>query len=424
MSRLSDKQPVFNRSALWSISLFSMALFVPLVLAKSLPPQPQPTKSAAKPSPQPTPNKLSPEREWHLGIVSQGLSPQSNPETAKSTTASKSPAPKSDTPQSQQSKSPAPKASTPQPQKSQQAKSAQSSSTIARQPSKSQSSTQAKAKSAKPSNPIASQSSQLQRPAPAKATSPSPLPPRNVPVVEMRVAIANGDSSLVVGSSTPAEVLDANGKPLGKLSANEGTYVAPNGPNIRVGKWDTSAGVWINPTNDGMVFVNDRWYRGDLMLVTQGDSLLAVNYVDLENYLVSVVGAEVSPSWPMDALKAQAIAARSYALVHRFRPANKLYDLGNTQRWQVYKGIESEWNTTRQAVQNTLGLFLSYKGGVVESMYAASDEIVVNVFGGRGMSQTGALKLAQQGYNYQQILGYYYPGSGLSWIEAHATDTD
>jgi peptidoglycan hydrolase-like amidase len=238
------------------------------------------------------------------------------------------------------------------------------------------------------------------------------------------VAISNGESSLAVGTSTPGEVLDARGKSLGKLSANDATYALPDGPNIRLGKWQTPAGVWIKPTNGGYVFVGDRWFRGDLLLVSQGNTLLAVNYVDLEAYLVSVVGAEVSPSWPMDALKAQAIAARSYALVHYLRPASKLYDLGNTQRWQVYRGMKDEWNTTRQAVQETHGLFLSYKGGVVESMYAASDDIVSNVFGGRGMSQNGALSLAQQGYNYQQILGNYYPGTGLSWIDTKQSDTD
>lgn len=170
--------------------------------------------------------------------------------------------------------------------------------------------------------------------------------------------------------------------------------------------------------------MGNRWYRGDLLLVTQGSSLLAVNYVDLEAYVASVVGAEVSPSWPTDALKAQAIAARSYALVHYIRPASSLYDLGNTERWQVYKGISAEWNTTHQAAQETHGVFLSYKGGVVESMYAASDDIVTNVFGGRGMSQNGALSLAKQGYNYQQILGNYYPGTSLAWLDTKQSDAD
>jgi peptidoglycan hydrolase-like amidase len=219
-------------------------------------------------------------------------------------------------------------------------------------------------------------------------------------------------------------VVDAQGKVLGELPANEGTNVLPDGQYIRIGKWQTPAGAWLKPTKGGLVFVGDRWYRGDLLLVSQGNTLLAVNYVDLESYIASVVGAEVSPSWPMAALKAQAIAARSYALVHYLRPADDLFDLGNTERWQVYRGVDAEWNTTRQAVKETHGVFLSYKGGVVESMYAASDDIVTDVFGGVGMSQNGALKLAQQGYNYQQILGTYYPGTGLAWIDTRETDKD
>jgi peptidoglycan hydrolase-like amidase len=96
------------------------------------------------------------------------------------------------------------------------------------------------------------------------------------------------------------------------------------------------------------------------------------------------------------------------------RPANAWFHLGNTQRWQVYKGIRSEYQSTHQAVNATAGQILSYKGGVVESLYAATDEIVAWAHGGRGMSQTGAYKLAEKGLVYQQILGNYYPGVGLA----------
>ncbi|HEY9847247.1 MAG TPA: SpoIID/LytB domain-containing protein, partial [Candidatus Caenarcaniphilales bacterium] len=131
----------------------------------------------------------------------------------------------------------------------------------------------------------------------------------------------------------------------------------------------------------------------------------------LESYLYSVVGGEMPAYWPLEALKAQAIAARSYALVHLLRPAHALYDLGATTRWQQYEGIQAEANTTQAAVNQTRGLLLSDQGGVVESMYAASEAIVTEVFGGRGMSQTGAHKLAMQGYDYLHILGAYYPGT-------------
>jgi peptidoglycan hydrolase-like amidase len=409
MFHLPNKHQIFNRSVLWPVSLFSAALFVPFVVAKSLPPEPQTVTSSSKPSPnlqaspnlqpspQPSEAHLSAEREWHRGIMSQSFSWQPTPTTATNTTPSKSPGPKTDTPQSQAS---VPKTATPSsPKPKTKTQASRTPSTGNQQQAKAQSSTREKAKAA-------------------------PSPSNAAPVVEMRVAIANGVGSLVVGTSTAGEVLDANGKLLGKLPANEGTSIEPDGSLIRVGKWQTPAGVWLKPAKGGLVFVGDRWYRGDLLLVSQGSTLLAVNYVDLESYISSVVGAEVSPSWPMAALKAQAIAARSYALVHYIRPANPLYDLGNTQRWQVYRGISAEWNTTRQAVQETKGAFLSYKGGVVESMYAASDDIVKNVFGGRGMSQNGALSLAQQGYTYQEILGKYYPGTGLAWIDTKQHDHD
>ncbi len=395
MFRLPEKHPIFNRSVLWPIFLVSTALCVPVVLAKSIPSRPAVSETSTSPpsprsesSPQQSPDQLSAEREWHQRILSQGLSWPRNPKATTNAIASNSPVPKADTPQS---KSPDSKTLTSQPQKSTDQIQASAPSKSSKPQSKSQSST--------------------------KEQNQTPKPSKTAPAVEIRVAIANGVKSLVVGTSTSSEVLDARGKVLGRLSANDGQNVQPDGSNIRIGKWTTSAGVWIKPAKGGMVFVGDRWYRGHLMLVSQGNSLLAVNYVDLESYITSVVGCEVSPSWPMDALKAQAIAARSYALVHYIRPANSLYDLGNTERWQVYRGISSEWNTTRQAAEETHGVFLSYKGGVVESMYAASDDIVTNVFGGRGMSQNGALSLAKQGYNYKQILGNYYPGTTLAWID-------
>lgn len=391
MIRLTDKHQSLIRSVLWPVSLVSVALFVPFVLAKTMPSQPQkvassPTSPSLLPSPKLPQDTSLIERDWQHRLVSQGLLWQGVSKTASSTSV---------------------------------ASTEQTKTTTKNKTSPGQNNSKIQVKPAKNNN--------KQKPAKAPtavAQSQSQKAPANAPKLEIRVAISTGNASLVVGSSTASEVIDAQGKVIGKISAKEGTNVVPEGQFIRIGKWQTAAGVWLKPATGGMVFVNDRWYRGDLLLVSQGDTLLAVNYVDLESYIASVVGAEVSPSWPMAALKAQAIAARSYAIVHYLRPAHDLYDLGNTERWQVYRGLDAEWNTTRQAVEETNGVFLSYKGGVVESMYAASDDIVTNVFGGVGMSQTGALKLAEQGYNYQQILGNYYPGTGLAWVNTKHSDIE
>ena len=234
--------------------------------------------------------------------------------------------------------------------------------------------------------------------------------------LEMRVAIAKDKPSLAIGSSTPAQIVDTNG--LAYDIPAQATYpTQPNQPGIRFGDWNMAHAIWIQPSKGGYVYVGDRWYRGRLLLIQDGDHLLAVNYVLLRDYLFSVVGSEMYLDWPIESLRAQAVAARSYALAHHVRPASSEYDLDNTQRFQAYKGVAREANTTHVAVQSTSGEFISYQGGIVESLYAASDQIVIEAHGGRGMSQRGAMELAKQGYTYQQILGTYYPGTGLARLE-------
>ena len=422
---MHNKHLIFNRSVLWTVFLFSIALFVPWALSESLPnlsgskissstPSPQ-----TKTSPQPSPNQVLTKQQGYPNVASNSVSGQSSADSAATTTSSNSGDSNTET-KTPQSTATKPETKTKQSNKSTDPQ------THTSQVSKPADKTQT-SESSKPNKQQLSQSQSYHK-SKAKAAQ----RPHATPVIEMRVAIANGESSLVVATSTPGQVLNARGKVLGTLSANKATSILPNGSNIRVGNWETKAGVWVKPTKAGLIFVGVnggnpkeyRWYRGDLLLVSQGDKLLAVNYVDLESYIASVVGSEMPASWPMDALKAQSIAARSYALVHYLRPANSLYHLGNTQRWQVYGGINSEWNTTRQAAEETRGIFLSYKGGVVESMYAATDKIVSDVHGGSGMSQNGALTMAEQGYNYQQILSRYYPGTSFAWIDAQASTTD
>ncbi len=244
----------------------------------------------------------------------------------------------------------------------------------------------------------------------------APKPAQNLPPIPLRVAIAFKAKTLTIATSDNGAIVNQNGQVLGQLTAQTGVTVTPlsNG-GFQIGDWQTPMVVWIKPrTADGLVAVEGRWYRGSVQLVAQSDGILAVNHVDLEAYLYSVVGSEMPAFWPAEALKAQAITARSYALVHMTRNASDLYDLGATPRWQAYNGAESETNTTQAAVNATKGILLSYQGGVVESLYASSIDIVKDVHGGFGMSQEGANQLAQKRFSYPQILGYFYPGTSLA----------
>jgi peptidoglycan hydrolase-like amidase len=164
------------------------------------------------------------------------------------------------------------------------------------------------------------------------------------------------------------------------------------------------------------VRVNGQGYDGRVRVLRDNGGLLAVNHLPLEAYVASVVGAEMPSSWSLEALKAQAVAARSYALAHMARPANRHWHLGNTTRWQAYRGLASSHHRTRQAAADTRGLILSYQGGIVESLYAATSEISMEAHGhlGASMSQHGAQALASSGQRYNEILGHYYRGASLA----------
>jgi stage II sporulation protein D len=179
--------------------------------------------------------------------------------------------------------------------------------------------------------------------------------------------------------------------------------------------WRQGAEAWLQ-TSAGSLLVNDRPYGGRLRLILEGGGLRAVNHVGLEAYIAAVVGAEMPSSWSLEALRAQAVAARSYALAHMARPANRHWHLGDTTRWQAYRGLSDSNERTRQAAASTAGLILSYQGAIVESLYAANRQISLEAHGhlGASMSQHGAHDLAKQGYRYNQILGYYYQGASLA----------
>ncbi|NJM98633.1 MAG: SpoIID/LytB domain-containing protein [Phormidesmis sp. RL_2_1] len=236
-------------------------------------------------------------------------------------------------------------------------------------------------------------------------------------VLEMRVAVAKDVSAIAFATSNGGVITDLDGNPLKTLPAETSSLAEINNA-ITVDGHPMPSAFWVYPENGGYVAIGDSWYRGRMLIALRERGLIAVNYVLLGDYLYSVVGSEMSASWPLEALKAQAVAARSYALTHNIHPASENYfDLDNTQRFQAYKGIAREANTTQAAVQATAGEFISHEGGIVESLYAASQDIVDDAHNGSGMSQFGARDLAAQGYAYSEILGHYYPGTALGRIE-------
>ncbi len=118
-------------------------------------------------------------------------------------------------------------------------------------------------------------------------------------------------------------------------------------------------------------------YRGALEIIPEGSILLAVNVLDLESYLRGVLPAEMPPVWGsdggMEALKAQAIASRTFALYNQELRRHNTYHLCDQQHCQVYKGKDVENRYTDQALDETCGEVLTCQGRIIESFYHASN---------------------------------------------------
>ena len=127
--------------------------------------------------------------------------------------------------------------------------------------------------------------------------------------------------------------------------------------------------------DDGLVRYAGRAYRGVLRLVARDDRVLVVNVVDLESYLRGVVPAEMQASWPLDALRAQAVAARTYVLARASPGA--AYDVCATSDSQVYRGVRIEHPRSDQAVADTAGQVLTYGGTFARTYYHADSGGVI-----------------------------------------------
>ena len=170
-----------------------------------------------------------------------------------------------------------------------------------------------------------------------------------------------------------------------------------------------------------------------------------VQVIELEEYVAHVVPSEMRASWEIEALKAQAVCARSYAVYKAVKRAASAYDVNDTTNYQAFK-MDAELGDAAAAVEATAGQVLVYKDGVAYAAYAASnggeclsaksvwglnlpyliaqpdpwDEAAGHAKNGHGvgMSQRGAEYAAENGKTYQDILAFYFPGAHLGSLSS------
>lgn len=142
----------------------------------------------------------------------------------------------------------------------------------------------------------------------------------------------------------------------------------------------------IRPNGTLTWFKGYKWYGDFVYRQASGGSISVINYVGLEDYVKGVLPYEMSASWSIEALKAQAVCARSYALGNLDKHASSGFDLCNTTSCQVYLGANLSTSNSDAAVDATKGQYLTYNGKLAVGYFFSSDggatEDASNVWGG------------------------------------------
>lgn len=201
---------------------------------------------------------------------------------------------------------------------------------------------------------------------------------------------SNSGSSTTLSSRGGLTVYDAAiGTVLYQAQPDEELYIEMGSTGFASwNKFDASgiSKLSVQPPQGTTLVCDGKEYRGYIYIEKCADgTLLVINYVGTDDYVASVLGKEMSYTWPKEALKAQSVCARNYVLTRTGAHKNYGFDVCPTTHCQVYGGVASEHENTRAAVNETKGILGYHNGKVAELFFYATSggqtEDVKNVWG-------------------------------------------
>ncbi len=176
--------------------------------------------------------------------------------------------------------------------------------------------------------------------------------------------------------------------------------------------------------------MGDKEYRGKLeILHSAGNNLVPINVLTLDEYVQGIIAAEMPAGFPQEALRAQAVLARTYALKHLGKHKYYGYDLCDAQNCQVYNGVNAETEAGNEAVESTIGQTLQYKGKPIESVFSANCGGVTQSSKDAGWTETPYLQSVSdyqnlevdqlEPYQFKSLL--QYPPTAYSKYDKHVS---
>ncbi len=193
---------------------------------------------------------------------------------------------------------------------------------------------------------------------------------------ELRIGILEGESRVTLQVNVPSVLLDGKTeKRIVFFSPGKTMKIVVEGGKLIVdGKKVNASRIILRPQqkkplNTMKITINGFEYPGGVDIMLMGGRMVVSNLVATEDYLRGVLPEEMPQDWPEEALKAQAVAARTYALQHRGRHEEDGYDLCDTTHCQVYEGLESAVASTDKAISDTYGEVLTYQGKLIDAFF-------------------------------------------------------
>ena len=195
----------------------------------------------------------------------------------------------------------------------------------------------------------------------------------------VRVAIFRGLDEIRIDGNGLL-VTDENGTPL-PLSFPATVHRGSENRIIAAGRPVAS----LTIASPEVLRINGKGYKGRFDIYPVEKGLLVVDEIPIEEYLVGLINCEISSLWPVEAVKAQAVIARSYAIYQKDSRRAALYHLESSVMDQVYEGVDIEDSRAARAVSETTGEVLTFGGTVIQAFYHANcgghTEAAVNVWG-------------------------------------------
>ena len=189
----------------------------------------------------------------------------------------------------------------------------------------------------------------------------------------IRVLLGHRSQSFTITSTMPMVVLDSRGHQIQGGKEHQVLTISTGGGLVQVNGHGVDTSISIQNTKGRFgseLQTLGKTYRGGITVYANASgSMSVINVLGLEQYVQGVVPEEVVPSWPVPALEAQAVAARTYALHSMKNSKANMYDIGTTTADQVYGGKSSEFASTNAAVKRTHGMIITYQGQPINALF-------------------------------------------------------